>query len=117
MTKESNREAVGTATGEQGSTKAARQRKQDSILIDLVRVPRPTRKQVVWTIRIAVVVVVALFGVLLLLYAISLRPGVTLMSLLRALAIPITLGAVVPLISWLQSAREREIATNTEEAR
>jgi hypothetical protein len=115
MTKESNREAVVTATGEQGSTKVARQRKQDSILIDLFRVPRLTRKQVVWTIRIAVLVVVALFGVLLFLYVMSLLPGVTLMGLLRALAIPITLGAVVPLLGWLQSKRELEIENQRAE--
>jgi hypothetical protein len=117
MTKESDREGMGTTTRVQGSTTVVRSSKQDSIITDLVRVPRPTRAQVVWTIRITVVVVVALFSVLLLLYTISRRDDVTLMGLLRVLAIPITLGAVVPLLSWLQTSRERKIATDIEEAR
>src|SRR5215217_5575289 len=129
MTKESNRKDMGTTTGEQerfavgqqptggeqGRTTVVQPSTEDSFVSDLLHVPRPTREQVVWAIRIAVVVVVAVLGVLLLLYAISRLPlstteehDVTFLDLLKALALPITAGAVVPLLGWLQSKRERE---------
>ena len=101
--------------GEQGSTTVVPPSTEDTFVSDLLHVPRLTRERVVWALRIAVVVVVAVLGVLLLLYAISLLPlsrtepqGGTFLDLLKALALPITLGAVVPLIGWFQSKRERE---------
>src|SRR5829696_2889738 len=129
MTKESNGKEMGTTTGEQeriaveqqppggeqGSTTVVPPSTEDTFVSDLLHVPRLTRERVVWALRIGVVVVVAVLGVLLLLYAISLLPlsrtepqGGTFLDLLKALALPITLGAVVPLIGWFQSKRERE---------
>jgi uncharacterized protein YjbI with pentapeptide repeats len=68
----------------------------------------PTRKQVVWSVRITIVVIVVVLTVLLLLYGISFLFGVELMNLLKLLAIPITIGAAVPLLNWLQKRRELE---------
>jgi hypothetical protein len=116
MTKESNRKGMGTTIGEQERSAAGQQ------LTGGER-GRPMRERVVWAILMAFVVIVAVLGVLivvvlgvlLLRYAISNLPlfraedyGVTFLDLLKALALPITLGAVVPLIGWLQSKRERE---------
>ena len=70
---------------------------------------RPAREQALRSIKIAVFVVVALLGVLLLLYAISLLFGVKLMNLLKVLAVPITIGAAVPLLNWLQKKRELDV--------
>ena len=60
-------------------------------------------------IRIAVVVVVVLMAVLLIPYGISRISGDTFISLLKALAVPITLGAAVPWLNWLQKKCELEI--------
>jgi hypothetical protein len=62
-----------------------------------------------WAIRIAAVGVVLLI-VLLVLYVISLLSGKSLWALLKVLAVPITVGAAVPLLNWLQKKRELEIA-------
>jgi uncharacterized protein YjbI with pentapeptide repeats len=70
---------------------------------------RPTRGQVLRSVRVAVVVAAALLVVLLVLFLIGLLFGVTLMNLLRVLAVPITVGAAVPLLNWLQKKRELEI--------
>jgi hypothetical protein len=70
---------------------------------------RPTREQVLWTARITIVVVVVLLAVLLLLYIISLLFDIELMNLLKVLAVPITVGAAVPLLNWLQKKRELDV--------
>jgi Na+/proline symporter len=69
---------------------------------------RPTREQAVWTARLTIVVVVVVIAVLLLLYGISFLFGVEFMNLLSVVAVPITVGAAVPLLSWLQKRRELE---------
>jgi len=61
------------------------------------------------------VVVVVLLAVLLLLYIIGLLFDVTLWNVLKVLAVPITLGAAVPLLNWLQKKRELEIAERRAE--
>jgi len=77
---------------------------------------QPATQDVLRWIRIAIAVGIVILGVLLILDVISTIFGITLWKLLSVLAIPITLGAVVPLLSWLQSTRERQIAADTEEA-
>ena len=61
-------------------------------------------------------VVVVLLAALLLLYVIGLLFGVTLWNVLKVLAVPITVGAAVPLLNWLQKKRELEIADRRAEA-
>jgi hypothetical protein len=63
----------------------------------------------IWAIRIAVIVVV-LLSVLLVLYVVSLLFGKPVWAVLKVLAVPITVGAAVPLLNWLQKKRELEIA-------
>jgi hypothetical protein len=63
----------------------------------------------IWATRIAVIVVV-LLSVLLLLYAISLFFDESVWAVLKVLAVPITVGAAVPLLNRLQQKRELEIA-------
>jgi uncharacterized protein YjbI with pentapeptide repeats len=70
----------------------------------------------IWAIRIAVIVIV-LLSVLLLLYVISLLFDKSLWALLKVLSIPITVGAAVPLLNWLQKKRELDISEATEKAR
>jgi uncharacterized protein YjbI with pentapeptide repeats len=67
---------------------------------------RPTREQVLWMIWITVVVIV----VLLLLYGISRLFRIEFMNLLKVVAVPITVGAAVPLLNWLQKTRELAVA-------
>jgi hypothetical protein len=87
-----------------------------SFMRELVPDKRPTREQVVWTVRITVVVVVVLLAVLLLLYGISFLFGVELMNLLKVLAVPITVGAAVPLLNWLQKKRELDVENQRAQA-
>jgi Pentapeptide repeats (8 copies) len=70
---------------------------------------RPNREQVLWAVRIAVVVAITLLGILVLLWVISILFGVKLMDLLKILTVPITVGAAVPLLNWLQKKRELDI--------
>jgi hypothetical protein len=70
----------------------------------------------IWAIRIAVIIIV-LLSVLLLLYVISLLFDKSLWALLKVLSIPITVGAAVPLLNWLQKKRELDISEATEKAR
>lgn len=57
---------------------------------------RLTEARVQSGIRKALVVIVLIAFVVLILYAISRLSGVTFMNLLKALAVPITVGAAVP---------------------
>jgi hypothetical protein len=66
---------------------------------------RPTAVQVLWAIRIALTVAIVL-GVLAI---IGYSFGITLWDWLRVLAVPITVGAAVPLLNWLQKKRELEV--------
>ena len=69
-----------------------------------------SRTQQAWKwIKLAGVFIVVLLCVLLILYVISLLFGVKLMALLKVLAVPITVGAAVPLLNWLQKKRELEV--------
>jgi hypothetical protein len=80
-------------------------RKQPTKFIkDLVPQWRPSREQQLWAMRIAIVLVVVL-GILTL---IGLSFEITPWDWLKVLAVPITIGAAVPLINWLQKQRELE---------
>jgi uncharacterized protein YjbI with pentapeptide repeats len=85
------------------------QPRQSSFIRELVPDWRPTRGQVLRTVRITIVVVVVLLAVLLLLYGISRVFVIELMDLLKVLALPITVGAAVPLLNWLQKKRELDV--------
>jgi hypothetical protein len=52
---------------------------------------------------------IILLAVLLILYLVGLLFGVTVLNLLKILAVPITLGAAVPLLNWLQKKRELDV--------
>lgn len=69
---------------------------------------RPNTFQVLWTIRIAIIVVVVLFALLLTLSIIGSLFGIRLWNLLSVLAVPLTIGGAVPLLNWLQKRRELE---------
>jgi uncharacterized protein YjbI with pentapeptide repeats len=62
-----------------------------------------------WAIRIAIVVTTILLGVLFILNIISLLSGITVLNLLKVLAVPITLGTAVPLLAWLQKNHELDV--------
>jgi len=67
-----------------------------------------TRQKGSWVINIALVAAL-LLGVPLLLADISLLLGVRFLELINILAVPITIGAAVPLINWLQKKRELDV--------
>jgi hypothetical protein len=62
----------------------------------------------IWAIRISVIVAV-LLSVLLVLYLIHLWSGKSVWAVLEVLAVPITVGAAVPFLNWLQKKRELEV--------
>jgi hypothetical protein len=62
-----------------------------------------------WAIRIAIVVTTILLGVIFILNIISLLSGITVLNLLKVLAVPITLGTAVPLLAWLQKNHELDV--------
>ena len=70
---------------------------------------RPSEQQILKWVRIAVAVGSVLLVVLLILYVIGLIFGIPLLNLLTILAIPITVGAAVPLLNWLQKKRELDV--------
>jgi uncharacterized protein YjbI with pentapeptide repeats len=70
----------------------------------------PTRDRVVRVSRTTVLIIVVALNVLLLLYVVSLLFGITLWSVLKVMAVPIAVGAAVPLLNWLQKGRELAIA-------
>jgi hypothetical protein len=80
--------------------------------LELIRVLlpdwQPTTQDVLRWIRLALAVGLVILGVLLILDIIGLLFGITLLNLLKVLAIPITVGAAVPLLNWLQKKREIE---------
>src|SRR5215217_6146727 len=83
---------------------------QRSFIKELIPARRPSREQVLRGIRYAVVVVGATLAALLFLYVLSLLFHITLWNVLKVLAVPITVGAAVPSLNWLQKKRELEIA-------
>jgi hypothetical protein len=91
-----------------------REAKFTKFIKDLVPVWPPPKDQVLQVSRIAVLVVVVLLSVLL--YVISFLVDKTVWDLLKVLAVPITVGAAVPLLNWLQKKRELEIAEQRAEA-
>jgi hypothetical protein len=70
---------------------------------------QPTTQDVLRWIRLALAVGLVILGVLFILDVIGLLFGITLLNLLKVLAIPITVGAAVPLLNWLQKRRELEV--------
>jgi sortase A len=76
--------------------------RERSFIRELVPDWHPTREQKLWAVRIAIVLVVVL-GILTF---IGLPFGITLWEWLKLLAVPITVGAAVPLLNWLQKKRE-----------
>jgi Pentapeptide repeats (8 copies) len=70
---------------------------------------QPTTQDVLRWIRLALAVGLVILGGLFILDVIGLLFGITLLSLLKVLAIPITVGAAVPLLNWLQKRRELEV--------
>jgi hypothetical protein len=79
--------------------------RERSFIRELVPDWRPTREQKLWAVRI-VLVLVAVLGILTL---IGLPFHITLWDWLQVLAVPITVGAAVPLLNWLQKKRELEV--------
>jgi hypothetical protein len=81
--------------------------------LELIRVLlpnwQPTTEDVLRWIRLALAVGLVILGVLLILDIIGLLFGITLLNLLKVLAIPITVGAAVPLLNWLQKKRELDV--------
>ena len=100
---------------EQHPAEVPEQQQQDTrkraltFIRDLVPDQRPTRDQGLRSVRLVVAVAVALFTVLLLLYVIGLLFGITLWNVLKVFAVPITVGAAVPLLNWLQKKRELDV--------
>jgi hypothetical protein len=70
---------------------------------------RTIKERVPRALRITVVVVVALLGVLSLVYFVSFLFSKPLWDSLKLLAAPLTVGAAVPLLNWLQKKRELDI--------
>jgi uncharacterized protein YjbI with pentapeptide repeats len=80
--------------------------------LELIRVLlpnwQPTTQDVLRWIRLALAVGLVILGVLLILDIIGLLFGIRLLNLVKILAVPITVGAAVPLLNWAQTKRERE---------
>src|SRR5215211_6221719 len=70
---------------------------------------QPTTQDVLRWIRLALIVGFVILGVLFILDVIGLLFGITLLKLLKVLALPITVGAAVPLLNWLQKKRELDV--------
>jgi Pentapeptide repeats (8 copies) len=84
--------------------KTPRERAEDLLGL-LVPDWRPTAVQVLWTIRITFAVAIVLSVLAIIGYSF----GITLWDWLRVLAVPITIGAAVPLLNWLQKKRELDV--------
>jgi Pentapeptide repeats (8 copies) len=69
----------------------------------------PSQQQILRWTRSALAVGFVVFVVLLLLYVIGRLFGMGLLDLLKILAVPITIGAAVPLLNWLQKERELKV--------
>ena len=84
--------------------KTPRERAEDLLRL-LVPDWRPTAVQVLWAIPIALTVAIVLGVLAITGYSF----GITLWDWLRVLAVPITIGAAVPLLNWLQKKRELDV--------
>src|SRR5687768_18419605 len=71
---------------------------------------RLSAQQVRPWIKIACVVIGVPLSALLLLYISSFLLGRTVWDVFKVLAVPITVGAAVPLLNWLQKKRELDVA-------
>jgi hypothetical protein len=80
-----------------------------SFVRELVPAWRLTRERVLGVSRIAILIIGIILTVLLLLYCVSVLFGVTLWNVLKIFAVPITVGAAVPWLNWLQKTRELEV--------
>ena len=80
-----------------------------SFIRELVPDWTPAREHVLWTVRTVILVVVALLGVLLFLWVVSFPFSKTVWDALKVFAVPITVGAAVPLLTWLQKKRELDV--------
>jgi hypothetical protein len=78
---------------------------------------QPTPQEVLRWIRIALAVGIVILGVLLILDVIGLLFGIALLNLLKILALPITVGAAVPLLNSLQKNRELMVELEVEDQR
>jgi hypothetical protein len=78
---------------------------------------QPTPQEVLRWIRIALAVGIVILGVLLSLDVIGLLFGIALLNLLKILALPITVGAAVPLLNSLQKNRELMVELEVEDQR
>jgi hypothetical protein len=67
---------------------------------------RPSAEQVLWAIRIAIPVAIVLGLLALIGYLFA----ITLWDWMKVLAVPITVGAAVPFLNWLQQKREEKLA-------
>jgi hypothetical protein len=83
--------------------------RERSFIRELIPDWRPTGEHKLRAARIAILVVVVVLTVLLLLYLIGLLFGVTLWNVLKVMAVPITVGAAVPFLNWLQRNREEKL--------
>jgi uncharacterized protein YjbI with pentapeptide repeats len=81
--------------------------------LELIRVLlpnwKPTTQDVLRWIRVAIIVGIVILGVLLILDVVSSIFGIKLYNLLQILAVPITVGAAVPWLNWLQKKREQDV--------
>jgi hypothetical protein len=101
---------------EERSLESEQKSREHSFIRELVPNWRTIRDKVLRSVRITIVASIALLGVLLLLYVIGFLVGVTLWNVLKVLAVPITVGAAVPLLNWLQKKRELELAEQRAKA-
>ena len=88
--------------------KTPRERAEDLISL-LLSDWRPSRRQVLWAIRTAMVVTIILLALLFILSFVSLLFDLTVWKLLKVLAVPITIGGAVPLLNWLQKKSELDV--------
>jgi hypothetical protein len=83
--------------------------RERSFIRELIPDWRSTREYKLRATRIAILVIGVVLTVLVLLYLIGLLFGVTLWNVFKVMAVPITVGAAVPLLNWLQKKRELEV--------
>jgi uncharacterized protein YjbI with pentapeptide repeats len=79
------------------------------LIVVLLPNGRPTTQDVLRWIRFALAVAIMILGVLLILAVVSSIFDTRLWKLLKALALPITVGAAVPWLNWLQKKREQAV--------
>src|SRR5215207_6216657 len=90
-----------------------KQKKPGERALELIRLLlpewQPDRQEVLRWIRIAIAVGILIIGGLLILDVVSSISGIKLWNLLKVLAVPITVGAAVPWLNWLQKKRDLEV--------